>query len=78
MIICFLSGVSPFLDDSVEETTGHILQGDFFFSGEYFNGVSSEAKELVTSLLQTPPQCRGAAGSALLHPWFQVVSCIFS
>lgn len=72
----FHSGVSPFLDDSVEETTGHILQGDFFFSDDHFGSVTAEAKELVSSLLQTPPQFRGTASSTLLHPWFQMVGTL--
>jgi len=66
--------VSPFLDDSVEETTAHILQGDFFFSPEYFKDVSDEGKELISNLLQVLPQTRGSASTILLHPWFQMVS----
>lgn len=68
------SGVSPFLDESVEETTGHILQCDFFFDDEHFSDVSNQAKSLVTSLLQQLPQQRLNAPSCLLDPWFQSVS----
>ncbi|KAK6629330.1 hypothetical protein RUM43_003147 [Polyplax serrata] len=67
----FLSGVSPFLDETVEETTGHILQCDFFYAYEHFADVSNEAKSLVSAMIQPLPQQRLNAASCLLDPWFE-------
>merc|ERR1712223_1888042 len=41
-----LSGLSPFLDDSLDETNANILRGDFSFPEEYFDRVSKDAKDL--------------------------------
>lgn len=68
------SGVSPFLDETVEETTGHILQCDFFYAYEHFADVSNEAKSLVSAMIQPLPQQRLNAASCLLDPWFENVS----
>ncbi|CAH0547745.1 unnamed protein product [Brassicogethes aeneus] len=46
-----LSGVSPFLDDSMEETTANILKCDYCFPEDYFRDISDEAKELIGKLL---------------------------
>ena len=46
-----LSGVSPFLDESQEETCSNIVRNDFCFPDEYFAGISSDAKDLVRSML---------------------------
>ena len=47
-----LSGVSPFMDESEEETASNILQNDFCFPEEFFAGISSEAKDLIRNILQ--------------------------
>lgn len=65
----FLSGVSPFLDDSSEETTSNILKCDYCFPEEYFRGISPEAIQLLQSLLVSSPDQRLVAESALLSPW---------
>jgi hypothetical protein len=46
-----LSGVSPFLDESDEETCSNILRNDFCFPEEFFAGISSEAKDFIRSML---------------------------
>lgn len=65
----FLSGVSPFLDDSVEETTSNILRCDYCFPEEYFRGISAEAIQLLQSLLASGAEQRVGAEGALLYPW---------
>lgn len=65
----FLSGVSPFLDDSSEETTSNILKCDYCFPEEYFRGISPEAIQLLQSLLVCSPDQRLVAESALMSPW---------
>jgi len=46
-----LSGVSPFLDESEEETCSNILRNDYCFPEEFFAGISAEAKEFIQAIL---------------------------
>ncbi|XP_041662586.1 kalirin isoform X2 [Cheilinus undulatus] len=64
-----LSGVSPFLDESPEETCVNICRLDFCFPDEYFSGVSQAARDFVSSVLQQDPRKRPSATSCLQHPW---------
>ncbi|KAF7215187.1 transcript variant X1 [Nothobranchius furzeri] len=64
-----LSGVSPFLDESPEETCVNICRLDFCFPEEYFHNVSQAARDFVTSVLQQDPRKRPSATSCLQHPW---------
>uniref|UniRef100_A0A2C9LET8 Protein kinase domain-containing protein n=1 Tax=Biomphalaria glabrata TaxID=6526 RepID=A0A2C9LET8_BIOGL len=51
LLYVLLSGVSPFLDESQEETCSNIVRNDFCFPDEYFAGISSEAKDLIRFML---------------------------
>uniref|UniRef100_A0A8C9XJK7 non-specific serine/threonine protein kinase n=1 Tax=Sander lucioperca TaxID=283035 RepID=A0A8C9XJK7_SANLU len=64
-----LSGVSPFLDESPEETCVNICRLDFCFPDEYFHDVSQAARDFVSSALQQDPRKRPSATSCLQHPW---------
>ncbi|XP_047225589.1 kalirin isoform X2 [Girardinichthys multiradiatus] len=64
-----LSGVSPFLDESPEETCVNICRLDFCFPDEYFHHVSQAARDFVLSVLQEDPRKRPSATSCLQHPW---------
>ncbi|XP_035770529.1 kalirin-like [Neolamprologus brichardi] len=64
-----LSGVSPFLDESPEETCINICRLDFCFPDEYFCNVSQVARDFVSSLLQQDPRKRPSATSCLQHLW---------
>lgn len=64
-----LSGVSPFLDESPEETCINICRLDFCFPDEYFSGVSQAARDFVSSGLQQDPRKRLSAATCLQHPW---------
>ncbi|KAJ8392673.1 hypothetical protein AAFF_G00073470 [Aldrovandia affinis] len=64
-----LSGVSPFLDESLEETCVNICRLDFCFPDDYFRGVSQAARDFIGSALQEDPGKRPGAASCLQHPW---------
>ncbi|KAF5295457.1 hypothetical protein FQR65_LT10445 [Abscondita terminalis] len=66
-----LSGVSPFLDDSVEETTANILKCDYCFPDEYFAFISADVKQLIVKLLDLVPAQRITMGDCLKSAWFQ-------
>jgi serine/threonine protein kinase len=65
--------VSPFLDDSLEETTANILKCDFCFPDEYFADISNEGKDLISSLLVATSSQRMTAQECLDSPWFKDV-----
>uniref|UniRef100_A0A8C7MF17 non-specific serine/threonine protein kinase n=1 Tax=Oncorhynchus kisutch TaxID=8019 RepID=A0A8C7MF17_ONCKI len=64
-----LSGVSPFLDESLEETCVNICKLDFCFPEDYFQGVSQAARDFIKSTLQQDPRKRPSATTCLQHPW---------
>ncbi|XP_023200936.1 triple functional domain protein isoform X6 [Xiphophorus maculatus] len=66
-----LSGASPFLDESAEETCLNICRLDFSFPRDYFHGVSQAARDFVRLLLRTDPGRRPPAGLCLQEPWLQ-------
>lgn len=71
-IYVLLSGLSPFLDDSIEETTANILKCDFCFPDEYFQKISNDAKDLLGRLLCLRAEERATADLCLVSPWFQI------
>ncbi|CAM9324578.1 unnamed protein product [Lampetra fluviatilis] len=66
-----LSGVSPFLDESVDETCLNICRLDYSFPEEYFASVSEEARSFVRLLLQGDYTRRPPCSACLLDPWLQ-------
>lgn len=65
------SGLSPFLDDSLDETNNNIMRADFSFPDEYFSRVSSDAKDLIGRLLRVNPSQRASAEVCLDSSWFK-------
>lgn len=78
LLYVFLSGVSPFLDDSVEETTTNILKCDFSFPDEYFHDISNDAKNLLRQLLVLQCNARVSMADCQTSAWFtQVILLLF-
>lgn len=71
-----LSGVSPFLDDSLEETTANILKCDFCFPDDYFNNISGDAKDLIKSLLVLEPNERITMADCMDSLWIKNVGSL--
>lgn len=69
-----LSGVSPFLDDSMEETTANILKCDYCFPDEYFRDITYEAKDIIGKLLVLAPLQRIGMKECLEYSWMKHVS----
>ncbi len=53
MLYVLLSGLSPFLDESPEETRSNIQKRDFCFPDKYFAGISQDAKDCINTMLVT-------------------------
>ncbi|XP_059930629.1 kalirin isoform X4 [Gadus macrocephalus] len=64
-----LSGVSPFLDESPEETCVNICRRDFCFPDQYFLDVSQAARDFISAALHLDPRKRPSTTSCLQHPW---------
>ncbi|XP_031347696.1 triple functional domain protein-like [Photinus pyralis] len=73
LLYVLLSGVSPFLDDSVEETTANILKCDYCFPDEYFSDISLAVRDLIQKLLVLVPIKRISMGDCLDSSWFKEV-----
>ncbi|GAB9470196.1 hypothetical protein Gpo141_00007448 [Globisporangium polare] len=65
-----LCGFPPFYDENQVEEMRKILHGDFEFVEPYFDGVSSQAKDLIRKMLVVDPEKRLSAKTVLAHPWF--------
>ncbi|KAK8380306.1 hypothetical protein O3P69_016726 [Scylla paramamosain] len=64
-----LSGASPFLGDSQQETFNNITAVDYSFDAEYFSSTSDLAKNFICSLLVKDARKRMTAEQTLKHPW---------
>ncbi|ROT80896.1 hypothetical protein C7M84_000355 [Penaeus vannamei] len=64
-----LSGASPFLGDSQQETYNNITAVEFAFDDEDFSGTSDLAKDFISQLLIKDPRHRMSAEKSLAHPW---------
>jgi len=69
-----LGGVSPFLDDSDEETTSNVLRCDYSFPPEHFATVSAAAVALVERCLLADGVARATADEALASDWIACAS----
>ncbi|XP_045510116.1 triple functional domain protein isoform X2 [Colias croceus] len=66
----FLTGLSPFLDESIEETTANIIKCDYCFPPEHWAGVEERAQLLIRALLDAAPARRRTPRDALADTWF--------
>lgn len=71
LLYVFLSGVSPYLDESVEETCSNIVRNDFSFPEDYFSHVTPAARDLIGRLLVTEAKRRQTARECLESAWIK-------
>jgi Ca2+-binding EF-hand superfamily protein len=64
-----VSGQQPFKGATNEETFMNIVNGEFSFSDEAWDNISSEAKDFIKKLLTWDESSRPTAAQALKHPW---------
>lgn len=64
-----LTGVSPFLGDSKQETFLNISRMNLNYSEEEFDVVSESAVDFIKALLVKEPEDRATAEECLKHPW---------
>ncbi|XP_029009417.1 death-associated protein kinase 2 isoform X1 [Betta splendens] len=66
-----LSGASPFLGDSKQETLGNISAVSYDFDDELFSNTSEMAKSFIRQLLEKNTRKRMTIHDALNHPWIK-------
>ncbi|KAM6899515.1 death-associated protein kinase 2 [Xenentodon cancila] len=69
-----LSGLSPFQDDTNEQTLKNIIDMKYQFEDRYFSTTSSMAKDFIQKLLIKNPIERMTADECLLHPWIKPIT----
>ncbi|XP_026166322.1 death-associated protein kinase 2 isoform X1 [Mastacembelus armatus] len=66
-----LSGASPFLGDTKQETLGNISAVNYEFDEELFSNTSELAKSFIRQLLEKDTRKRMTIQDALNHPWIK-------
>ncbi|KAI1904704.1 hypothetical protein AGOR_G00008450, partial [Albula goreensis] len=66
-----LSGASPFLGDSKQETLANVSAVNYEFDEEFFRNTSGLAKDFIRKLLTKDPKKRMSIQDSLLHPWIK-------
>jgi calcium-dependent protein kinase len=74
MTYILLSGAPPFVDKSETKLFEKISVGKFVFDGDVWQGVSKQAKELISKCLVINPKKRITAAHALKHHWFKHIN----
>lgn len=69
ILYTLLAGRYPFYDQDERKIIQQVKRGEFSLTGVVWLQVSSEAKNLITALLDKNPQTRLTAQQALEHPW---------
>ncbi|NWS76678.1 DAPK3 kinase, partial [Crotophaga sulcirostris] len=68
---CRLSGASPFLGETKQETLTNISAVNYDFDEEYFSNTSELAKDFIRRLLVKDPKKRMTIAESLEHPWIK-------
>uniref|UniRef100_A0A1A7WC41 non-specific serine/threonine protein kinase n=3 Tax=Iconisemion striatum TaxID=60296 RepID=A0A1A7WC41_9TELE len=66
-----LSGASPFLGDTKQETLANISAVSYDFDEEFFSSTSELAKSFIRQLLEKDTRKRMTIEGALNHPWIK-------
>lgn len=76
ILYILLCGYPPFAsqDNDQEKLFDCILSGQYDFPDEFWQDVSSLAKELIQNMLQLLPELRFSAEDVLDHPWLQLAN----
>lgn len=70
MLHILLSGISPFKGKDSQDTMKNIENKEVNFSAKNWARISTQAKDLITVMLDRNSTRRISAKSALQHKWF--------
>ncbi|EQC29687.1 CAMK protein kinase [Saprolegnia diclina VS20] len=65
-----LSGYLPFYGNDPPSLEASISRGTFVFDSPYWDGVTDDAKRIISAMLVADPAHRATAAQLLQHPWF--------
>ena len=71
ILYILLCGFPPFYDEDNSALFSAIRKGEYDFPSPYWDGVTEEAKDLVSKLLVVNPSDRLTAQQTLNHPWLK-------
>mmetsp|Transcript_39194 Transcript_39194/g.57605 ORF Transcript_39194/g.57605 Transcript_39194/m.57605 type:complete len:501 (-) Transcript_39194:211-1713(-) len=71
VLYVMLCGFAPFTHENTAALFNMITKGDYTFPSPYWDGISDQAKHLVSQMLNTDPETRETASMLLKHPWIQ-------
>ncbi|CAE7502473.1 CPK3, partial [Symbiodinium microadriaticum] len=74
VLYILLCGRPPFQSKSNRDILEKSAKGEFSMEGKEWEGVSAEAKDLVSRMLTVDPERRITTGEILAHPWICMVS----
>uniref|UniRef100_A0A4W3H2G0 non-specific serine/threonine protein kinase n=1 Tax=Callorhinchus milii TaxID=7868 RepID=A0A4W3H2G0_CALMI len=66
-----LSGASPFLDETKQETLANVSAVNYSFDEEFFRNTSGLAKDFIRKLLVKDPKRRMTIQDSFHHPWIK-------
>jgi serine/threonine protein kinase len=78
MSYILLCGYPPFVGENSKDLFRVIKRGKFTFSERYWESITSEAKQFISSLLVSDPKERHDTSQALRHPWMTMESDTFT
>lgn len=67
-----LSGLSPFLGETDEETLANVAAADWDFDDPIWGDITPEAKDFICRLMVKDKKKRMTVQEALSHPWILV------
>jgi calcium/calmodulin-dependent protein kinase I len=69
ILYVLIGGYPPFHEDDQKKLFRLIRKGKYSFDPEYWDHISSDAKDLISKLLTVDSSKRYTCAQALLHPW---------
>ncbi|CAI4062023.1 hypothetical protein SUVC_07G0950 [Saccharomyces uvarum] len=76
VLYTLLCGYPPFYEKNPSKLVKKISEGDYEFSAPWWDGVSSEAKNAISHLLEVDPNKRYDIDEFLNDPWLNTYDCL--
>ena len=72
ILYILLGGYPPFAETKLKDLFQKVAKGDYEFHEKYWGSISTEAKDLISSLLTVNPKKRLTARQALKNTWIRL------
>ena len=71
ILYILLCGFPPFYAEGEAELIARVKEGGFEFTSPYWDGISADAKDLISQCLSVAPEARPTPTEALQHTWMR-------